>query len=195
MSMCDRSVIYVYIYIYISIYIYIYIYLYIYIYIRRHCSACRILTWRRGRGPPRTARQFGDVPLNVVFGEPVSQNRGPRLDSPCRLFCWLGLPASFCRKSGKTQCFWTSSLRKRWKNRVFCEKYWGAKGKCKDTYIHTLHYFKYITLQYRTLHYIHTCITLNTLHILHTLHTYIHTYIHTCMHACMHYITLQYIHT
>ena len=40
--------------------------------------------------PPRTARQFDDVPLSVVFGEPVSQNRGPRLDSPCRLFAGLG---------------------------------------------------------------------------------------------------------
>ena len=133
----------------------------------------------RGRGPPpppppRTARQFDDVPLNVVFGEPVSQNRGPRLDSPCRLFCWLGLPASFCRKSGKTLCFWTSSLQKRWKNRVVCGKYWGAKGKCKDKYIHTdkqTDIQTYITLHYITLHYI-------TLHYI-TLH-----------YTTLHYITL-----
>ena len=124
----------------------------------------------------------------AAFGEPVSQNRGPRLDSPCRLFCWLWLPASFCRKSGKTQCFWTSSLRKRWKNRVFvCGKYWGAKGKCKDTYIHTL---QYITLHYMTLHditYIHT---------LHTyIHTYIHAYMYVSMHACMHAHIHTYVHT
>ena len=126
---------------------------------------------RGGGGPPRTARQFDDVPLNVVFGEPVSQNRGPRLDSPCRLFCWLGLPASCCRKSGKTQCFWTSSLRKRWKNRVFLREILGSKGEVQGdihTYIHTL---QYITLHYITLH----C------HYM-TLHTYIH-YIHTYIHA------------
>ena len=100
-----------------------------------------------GGGPPRTARQFDDVPLNVVFGEPVSQNRGPRLDSPCRLFCWLGLPASFCRKSGKTQCFWTSSLRKRWKNRVFfAGNTREQRGSARiHTYIHT-----YITVHYIT---------------------------------------------
>ena len=40
-------------------------------------------------------------------------------------------------------------------NRAFCGKYWGAKGKCKDTYMHTLHYITlhYITLHYITLHY------------------------------------------
>ena len=91
--------------------------------------------------PLRTTRQFDDVPLNVVFGEPVSQNRGPRLDSPCRLFCWLGLPASFCRESGKTLCFWTSSLRTHWKN-VFLREILGSKHTCMHVYIHytTLHY-------------------------------------------------------
>ena len=108
--------------------------------------------WGEGGGvPPRTARQFDDVPLNVVFGDPVSQNRGPRLDSPCRLFCWLGLPASFCRKSGKTQCFLTSSLRKRWKNRVFLREILGSKGEVQG-YIHT--YIHYSTLHCITLHVI-----------------------------------------
>ena len=34
----------------------------------------------------------------------------------------------------------------------FCGKYWGAKGKCKDTYIHTYITVLYITLDYITLH-------------------------------------------
>ena len=36
--------------------------------------------------PPRTARQFDDVPLNVVFGERIWRNGGPRLESSRRLF-------------------------------------------------------------------------------------------------------------
>ena len=146
-------------------------------------------------GGQRTARQFDDVPLNVVFGEPVSQNRGPRLDSPCRLFCWLGLPASFCRKSGKTQCFWTSSLRKRWKNRVFLREIHTYIHACIHTYIHfilTLHtnIHTYIHACMHT--YTHTCIT----YIPTYMHTYIHTYItyiHTLHYITLHYITLHYI--
>ena len=143
----------------------------------------------------------------------MSQNRGPRLDSPCRPFCWLGLPASFCRKSGKTLCFWTSSLRKRKEHRAFCGKYWGAKGKCKDTYIHTYRHTDRQTDRPTYIHYIHTYITLHcialhyityihTLHCitLHYKHTYICTYIHTyrqtglhTLHTYKHDITLHYI--
>ena len=37
----------------------------------------------------RHARKFDDAPLNVVFGEPVSPNRGPRHEFPCQLFLLL----------------------------------------------------------------------------------------------------------
>ena len=43
----------------------------------------------------QTARlQLARVPLEIVFGEPALQNRGPRLESPCR----LGFSASFSQK-------------------------------------------------------------------------------------------------
>ena len=63
-----------------------------------------------------------DNPSNVVFGELVSQNRGPRLDSPCRLFAGLGFLPPFAENIGKTLCFCTSELQKKLENLCFARK-------------------------------------------------------------------------
>ena len=80
---------------------------------------------------PPSARQFDDVPLNVFFGEPVSQNRGPRLDSRCRLFAGLRFLPPFAENLEKL-CVSGRPTCENAGNRVFCSKYWGAKGKCKE---------------------------------------------------------------
>ena len=66
-----------------------------------------------------------DVPLNVVFGEPVSQNRGPRLDSPCRLFCFfagLGFLHPFAENLEKDSLLVDVLFAKTLEKRVFCGK-------------------------------------------------------------------------
>ena len=74
--------------------------------------------------PPRTARQFDDVPLSVVFGEP--QNRGPRLDSPCRLFAGLGFLPLFAENLDVL-------IAKTLENRVFLMEILGSKGKMQGS--------------------------------------------------------------
>ena len=102
-----------------------------------------------GGGPPRTARQFDDVPLNVVFGEPV-KTVVPGSIPPAGFFAGLGFLHPFAENLENSMFLDVLFAKTLEKNRVCCGKYWGAKGKCKDTYIRT-----YIhTLQYITLHYI-----------------------------------------
>ena len=75
--------------------------------------------------PPRTARQFDDVPLNVVFGEP---EQGSQARFPLPALCWFGVPASVCRKSvfGRPNCENAGKT-------VFLRQTLGSKGEMQGS--------------------------------------------------------------
>ena len=109
--------------------------------IRRHCSACRILKSSNpplsppltqgfgvARPPPLPLRPRDDVPLNEVF----SQTRGPRLDSPCRLFAGLGFLPPFSEKR-KNSVFLDVLIAKTLEKPCFWRQILGSKArKCKE---------------------------------------------------------------
>ena len=80
--------------------------------------------------PPRTARQFDDVPLNVVF------EQGFQARFPLPALCCVGVPASFCRKSGRPTfenagkpCFFEGNIGEQRGNARKCREMRGGNRK------------------------------------------------------------------